>query len=63
MYVVNLEGFGKDMTKVPFEVKDNYSLVPTTPGVEIDLDKYRLANYPYLPLPARSRRQYYEERP
>ena len=55
--------FGKDIAKVPFEVKDSYIQVPTTPGIGIDLDEDRLANYPYQPFPARSPRQYYEEGP
>lgn len=62
-YFVNLEEFGKDIAKVPFEVKDSYIQVPTTPGIGIDLDEDRLANYPYQPFPARSPRQYYEEGP
>ena len=62
-YFVNLEEFGKDIAKVPFEVKDSYIQVPTTPGIGIDLDEARLANYPYQPFPARSPRQYYEEGP
>jgi galactonate dehydratase len=62
-YFVNLEEFGKDIAKIPFEVKDSYIQVPTTPGIGIDLDEDRLANYPYQPFPARSLRQYYEEGP
>ncbi|MFP6567787.1 MAG: mandelate racemase/muconate lactonizing enzyme family protein [Dehalococcoidia bacterium] len=62
-YFVNLEEFGKDIAKVPFQVKDSYIQVPTTPGIGIDLDEDRLANYPYQPFPARSPRQYYEEGP
>ena len=62
-YFVNLEEFGKDIAKVPFEVKDSYIQVPTTPGIGIDLDEDRLANNPYQPFPARSPRQYYEEGP
>ena len=62
-YFVNLEEFGKDIAKIPFEVKDSYIQVPTTPGIGIDLDEDRLANYPYQPFPARSPRQYYEEGP
>ena len=62
-YFVNLEEFGKDIAKVPFEVKDSYIQVSTTPGIGIDLDEDRLANYPYQPFPARSPRQYYEEGP
>ena len=62
-YFVNLEEFGKDIAKVPFEVKDSYIQVPTTPGIGIDLNEDRLANYPYQPFPARSPRQYYEEGP
>ena len=62
-YFVNLEEFGKDIAKVPFEGKDSYIQVPTTPGIGIDLDEDRLANYPYQPFPARSPRQYYEEGP
>ena len=62
-YFVNLEEFGKDIAKVPFEVKDSYIQVPTTPGIGIDLDEDRLANYPYQPFPARSPRQYHEEGP
>ena len=62
-YFVNLEEFGKDIAKVPFDVKDSYIQVPTTPGIGIDLDEDRLANYPYQPFPARSPRQYHEEGP
>ncbi|MDP6452672.1 MAG: mandelate racemase/muconate lactonizing enzyme family protein [SAR202 cluster bacterium] len=62
-YFVNLEAFGKDIAKEPFEVKDSYIQVPRTPGIGIDLDEDRLAGYPYQPFPARSPRQYYEEGP
>ena len=62
-YFVNLEEFGRDIAKTPFEARDGYISVPDAPGIGIDLDEERLAAYPYKPFPARSPRQYWEEGP
>ena len=62
-YFVNLEDFGRDIAKNPFEVKDGYIDVPDTPGIGIDLDEDALAKYPYKPFDPRSPLQYYEEGP
>ena len=62
-YFVNLEEFGRDIARTPFEARDGYISVPDTPGIGIDLDEERLAAYPYKPFPARSPRQYWEEGP
>ena len=62
-YFVNLEEFGKDIAKQPFEVENGYIKVPDTPGIGIDLDEDSLAKYPYKPFDPRSPLQYYEEGP
>ena len=62
-YFVNLEEFGRDIAKTPFEARDGYISVPDAPGIGIDLDEERLAAYPYKSFPARSPRQYWEEGP
>ena len=62
-YFVNLEDFGKDIAKTPFEVENGYIRVPDAPGIGVDLDEARLAAYPYKPFPPRSPRQYWEEGP
>lgn len=62
-YFVNLEEFGRDIARTPFEARDGYISVPDAPGIGIDLDEERLAAYPYKPFPARSPRQYWEEGP
>ncbi len=62
-YFVNLEEFGRDIARTPFEARDGYISVPDTPGIGIDLDEERLAAYPYKPFPARSPREYWEEGP
>lgn len=62
-YFVNLEEFGRDIARTPFEARDGYIKVPDTPGIGIDLDEERLAAYPYKPFPARSPLQYWEEGP
>ncbi len=62
-YFVNLEEFGRDIARTPFEARDGYISVPDAPGIGIDLDEERLAAYPYKPFPARSPREYWEEGP
>ena len=62
-YFVNLEDFGRDIAKQPFEVENGYIRVPETPGIGIDLDEDALAKYPYKPFDPRSPLQYYEEGP
>ena len=62
-YFVNLEDFGRDIAKTPFEVENGYIKVPDTPGIGIDLDEDALAKYPYKPFSPRSPRQYWEEGP
>ena len=62
-YFVNLEEFGRDIARTPFEARDGYISVPDAPGIGIDLDEERLGAYPYKPFPARSPREYWEEGP
>ena len=62
-YFVNLEDFGRDIAKRPFEVVDGYIKVPDTPGIGIDLDEDALAKYPYKPFAPRSPLQYWQEGP
>ena len=62
-YFVNLEELGRDIAKIPFEVKDGYIQIPDAPGLGIDLDEERLAAYPYKPFPPRSLAQIWEEGP
>ena len=62
-YFVNLEDFGRDIAKQPFEVVDGYIAVPDSPGIGIDLDEDALAKYPYKPFDPRSPLQYWQEGP
>ncbi len=62
-YFVNLEEFGRDIAKTPFEVENGYIRVPDAPGIGIDLDEDALAQYPYEPFAPRSPLQYWEEGP
>ena len=62
-YFVNLEDFGRDIAKQPFEVVDGYIKVPDAPGIGIDLDEDALAKYPYKPFDPRSPLQYWQEGP
>ncbi len=62
-YFVNLEEFGRDIAKTPFEVENGYIRVPDAPGIGIDLDEDALAKYPYKPFAPRSPLQYWEEGP
>ena len=62
-YFVNLEELGRDIAKIPFEVKDGYIQIPDAPGLGIDLDEERLAAYPYKPFPPRSLAQIWDEGP
>ena len=62
-YFVNLEELGRDIAKIPFEVKDGYIQIPDAPGLGIDLDEERLAAYPYKPFPPRSPAQIWDEGP
>ena len=62
-YFVNLEDFGRDIAKRPFEVVDGYIKIPDTPGIGIDLDEDALAKYPYKPFDPRSPLQYWQEGP
>ena len=62
-YFVNLEEFGRDIAKTPFEVQDGYIQIPDAPGLGIDLDEERLAAYPYKPFPPRSPAQIWDEGP
>ena len=62
-YFVNLEDLGRDIAKIPFEVKDGYIQIPDAPGLGIDLDEERLAAYPYKPFPPRSPAQIWDEGP
>ena len=43
---MNLEDFGRDIAKQPFEVENGYIKVPDTPGIGIDIDEDSLAKYP-----------------
>ena len=62
-YFVNLEEFGNQAAKAPFEVQNGYINVPLAPGLGLELDEEALAGFPYRELPPRSPRQYYEEGP
>ncbi len=52
-YFVNLEGFGREIADVPFEVEDSYIRVPDRPGIGIALDEEALARRAYEPFPPR----------
>ena len=52
-YFVNFEPVGQAMARNPFVVEDSHIALPTAPGLGIDLDEDRLAQYPYQQFPAR----------
>ena len=52
-YFVNLEGFGREIADVPFEVEDSYIRVPDRPGIGIALDEEALARHAYEAFPPR----------
>ncbi len=46
-YFVNFEEAGRAITRSPFPVENSHLVLPTTPGLGIDLDEDALARYPY----------------
>jgi galactonate dehydratase len=62
-FFVNLEGFGREIADVPFEVEDSYIAVPDRPGIGIALDPTALERAAAEPFPARHIRTTAEEGP
>src|SRR5262249_6163248 len=53
-YFVNFEPRGREIARPAFEVKNRYIMVPTRPGLGIELDESVLARYPARPFPPRA---------
>ncbi|MBM3139980.1 MAG: mandelate racemase/muconate lactonizing enzyme family protein [Chloroflexi bacterium] len=62
-YFVNLEAWGREVARPPFEVVDGHIALPSAPGLGIDLDESALARFPYTPFAARSPRRAADEAP
>ncbi|MCB0100108.1 MAG: hypothetical protein KDE46_30460, partial [Caldilineaceae bacterium] len=60
-YFVNFEAVGTEIANPPFRVENSYIMLPTTPGLGIDLDEAALARYPYREFKLRSLRGPEEE--
>ena len=61
-YFVNVENVCRDITKGYLEPNNSYIELPTEPGLGIEIDETKLANYPYAPFPPRNIRTVEEER-
>jgi galactonate dehydratase len=53
-YFVNFEAMGQTIAQSPFTVEDSSIMLPTTPGLGIDLDEEQLRRFPYQPFPDRN---------
>ena len=61
-YFVNVENVCRDITKGYLEPNNSYIELPTEPGLGIEIDETKLANYPYAPFPPRNIRTVEDER-
>jgi len=61
-YFVNVEDACRDITKGYMEPHNSYIELPTEPGLGIEIDESKLAEYPYAPFPARNIRTVEDER-
>ena len=61
-YFVNVEDVCRNITKGYLEPNNSYIEVPTDPGLGIEIDETKLANYPYAPFPPRNIRTVEDER-
>tara|TARA_B100000029_G_scaffold103457_2_gene93927 strand:+ start:7881 stop:9035 length:1155 start_codon:yes stop_codon:yes gene_type:complete len=61
-YFVNVEDVCRNITKGYLEPNNSYIELPTEPGLGIEIDETKLANYPYAPFPPRSIRTVEDER-
>ena len=62
-YFVNFEETGNQIAVAPLEVTNGYIVLPTTPGLGLDLNEAELAKRPFQPYPPRALRQFDEEGP
>lgn len=62
-YFLNLEAWGREIARPPFEVVDGHIALPRTPGLGIDLDEAALARFPYEPFPPRAPARARDESP
>jgi galactonate dehydratase len=56
-YFVNFEDVGRAITGTPLSVEDSHLVLPTAPGIGIDLDEDALARHPYREPPLRRLRR------
>ena len=61
-YFVNVENVCRDITKGYLEPNNSYIELPTEPGLGIEIDETKLANYPYASFPPRNIRTVEDER-
>ena len=61
-YFVNVEDVCRNITKGYLEPNNSYIELPTDPGLGIEIDETKLANYPYAPFPPRNIRTVEDER-
>ena len=61
-YFVNVESVCRDISKGYLEPNNSYIELPTEPGLGIEIDETKLANYPYAPFPPRNIRTVEDER-
>jgi len=59
---VNVEDVCRNITKGYLEPNNSYIELPTDPGLGIEIDETKLANYPYAPFPPRNIRTVEDER-
>jgi galactonate dehydratase len=62
-YFVDLEPFGEEIAKEPFEVENGYIDLPDDPGLGIELDEDALERHPSRRVPPRDIREYHEGGP
>ena len=60
-YFVNFEAIGNEIARNPFKVENSYIVLPTGPGLGLELDEDALSRYPYREFPLRRLRQPHEE--
>ncbi len=61
-YVLSLEPVSRDVSTKYLEAEGGYIELPKEPGLGVDLDEAKLAQYPYKPFPPRPIRTVEDER-
>jgi galactonate dehydratase len=61
-YFVNVEDVCRNITKGYLEPNNSYIELPAEPGLGIEIDETKLADYPYAPFPPRDIRTVEDER-